>query len=94
MAPDYTGGGHGWPADRESLRAFYLDQARTRPDWHISVQETVELGDVVVVRARAGGHVEGEALRRDLQWLAYYRVTDGRICEIRVLSLVSVSPST
>ena len=54
------------------------------------MQETVELADVVVVRAHAGGHVveDGESRRRDVEWLASYRVRDGRIREIRILALV------
>jgi ketosteroid isomerase-like protein len=89
VAADYTGGGYGWPPDLDRLRAFYADQMRDRPDWSISIQETVESGDVVVVRACAGGtvNVDGRALRRDLEWLASYRVVNGRISEIRVLSL-------
>lgn len=92
VAADYTGGGYGWPGNRDSLRAFYAEQAATRPDWTITVQETVELDDAVVVLARAGGHVveDGGWRRRDVEWLAAYRVRDGRIREIRILSLVSL----
>ena len=56
------------------------------------MQETVELGDAVVVRARAGGHVVdgGGVVRKDVEWLALYRVSDGTIREIQVLSLVQV----
>jgi hypothetical protein len=93
VAPDYTGGGLGWPVDREQLRRFYQDQVRERPDWHIDVQETVEVGDTVVVRARAGGTVVEEIPRRKyLEWLAHYRIEEGLIREIRLLSVVPHPP--
>lgn len=90
IAQDYRGSGEGWPQTVGELRAFYAEQARARPDWHIDVQETVELGEVVVVRARAGGTVlDGGTPRvKRLEWLASYRVRDGLIREINLLSLV------
>ena len=81
VADDYAGSGHGWPADRPQLQAFYERQARERPRWRIDVQETIEVGEWVAVRALAG-----DADRR-VEWLAAYRVTGGRIAEIRVLAL-------
>ena len=81
VAPDYGGSGHGWPHDIDALRAFYERQARERPDWRIDVQETVEVGDWVAVRAHAG-----DAERR-VEWLTVYRLSGGRIAEIRVLEL-------
>lgn len=86
VAPDYTGGGHGWPATRADLQAFYEWQAAARPDWRIDVQETVEVGDCVVVRAHAGGTVEDGEVRR-LEWLAAYWLEGGRITRIEVLAL-------
>ena len=83
--PAYRGSGHGWPEDVASLRAFYAWQHQERPDWRIEVQETVELGDSVAVRATAGGTAGGA--RRDVEWLATYRIKAGRILEIRVLAL-------
>ena len=84
VAPEYAGGGHGWPEDRDALRAFYTRQARDRPDWQIRVLQTVEVGSSVVVRAHAGAL----GARPALTWLAHYRVVDGRIREIQVLSVV------
>ena len=81
VAGDYRGSGHGWPADATALRAFYERQARERPGWRIEVQETVEAGDWVAVRALAGD------ADRQVEWLAAYRVVAGRIAEIRVLAL-------
>ena len=65
---------------------------RDRPDWHIDVQSTVEVGDSVVVRAEAGGTVtvDGKPSHRRLEWLTHYRVTDGLIAEINLLSSVSL----
>lgn len=86
VAPGYRGSGHGWPEDAAALRAFYERQARVRPHWRIEVQETVEAGDWVAVRALAGD------ARRQVEWLAAYRVRAGRITEIRVLALVERPP--
>ena len=90
VAPDYRGDGYGWPADRDTLRAFYVAQQQSRPDWRIDVQETVDSGEWVAVRAYAGGTViseDGTSRRQDLEWLTAYRVVDGRVAETRVLSL-------
>ena len=93
VAADYRGSGPGWPATRDALLAFYEEQARSRPDWHIDVQATIELGDSVVVRAQAHGTVtdDGRQELRRLEWLTHYRVRDGRICEINVLAIVPVN---
>lgn len=82
VAPGYRGGGSGWPATRDDLRRFYADQARERPDWRIDVQETVQVGDSVVVRAHAGDAT------RQVEWLAHYRIAEGTLREITVLALV------
>lgn len=90
VAPDYAG--HGFPADRESLRAFYAWQARTAPDWRIDVEDVVESGDRVAVRAHAYGTRSESApgvplpapAYRDLEWIAIYRVADGRVAEVWV----------
>jgi SnoaL-like polyketide cyclase len=95
VAADYRGTGQGWPADLDSLRQFYVRQAELRPDWRIDVQETMELGDVVAVRAFAGGSVSHDAggsplatpYRKDVEWLTVYRVRDNRIAEITLLSV-------
>lgn len=92
VAADYRGSGLGWPATRDELLAFYEEQARSRPDWHIEVEATVELGDSVVVRAHAHGTVTdgGRQTTRHVEWLTHYRVSDGRIGEINVLAVAPV----
>ena len=90
VSPTYRGSGPEWPTTIEELRQFYRKQVRDRPDWHIDVQETVELGDDLVARALAGGTVtvDGVHRRRRLEWLAHYRVTGGLIHEINLLAVV------
>ena len=90
VATTYRGGGYEWPADFDSLLAFYEWQQRARPDWRIDVRESLELGDSVVVRATAGGTVETPSGpgRHDVEWLTHYRVVDGKISEITVLEIV------
>jgi predicted SnoaL-like aldol condensation-catalyzing enzyme len=95
VAPDYVGSGLGWAPDRETLREFYAGQAAQRPDWHIDVQETVEVGDWVAVRAHAGGTIAQDEddqpletpYQRAIEWLAAFRVVDGQLAETRFLSL-------
>ncbi len=95
VASDYRGFGHGWPADVDALRQFYVRQAELRPDWRIDVQETMELDDVVAVRAYAGGFVSHDAggsplvtpYRKDVEWLTVYRIRDSRIKEITLLAV-------
>ncbi len=97
VSSDYRGDGYGWPADREALRAFYTQQAHVRPDWRIDVQETVETGEWVAVRAFAGGTVvgdDGASRRQDLEWLTAYRVVDGMVVETRILSLLERAAPT
>jgi hypothetical protein len=96
---DYRGNGPDWTATTiEQLRQFYIDQYRDRPDWHIDVQETVELGDDVVVRAVAGGMVtiDGMNRRKRLEWMTHYRLKDGLISETHILSVVQhvLGPAT
>lgn len=100
VAPDYVGSGHGWPVDRDALRAFYSWQAQARPDWHIEVQEVVAVADRVVIRAHAGGTVAADEAGRPLaapsqgavEWLATYTVTDGLIAAIEVLAIRDREP--
>jgi SnoaL-like domain len=89
VSADYRGSGPDWPTTLDALRQFYLDQYRERPDWHIDVQDSIELGCDVVVRAVAGGAVQIEGVRRirRLEWLTHYRWRDGLICEINVLAV-------
>lgn len=95
VSVDYTGGGHGWPSTLPELRAFYEWQAHTRPDWHIEVQETIEVDDCVVVRAFAGGTISKDEQGIPLaapkasavEWVAAYRLADGQITRIDVLAL-------
>lgn len=90
VAAEYRGSGAGWPTTIEQLRQFYETQARDRPDWHIDVEEAVELRDSVVIRAHAYGTVRdsGQARTKSLHWLTHYRVVDRRITEINVLEVV------
>ncbi|GAC1332015.1 MAG: hypothetical protein NVSMB13_20500 [Mycobacteriales bacterium] len=95
VSPSYRGGGYGWPGDINALREFYRWQAQTRPDWTIEVQQTVEVGGCVVVRAFAGGTIARDEHGRPLaaptsravEWLTMYRVESEMITEIRVLAL-------
>lgn len=93
VSRDYVGRGDGWPTTFAALRQFYALQALERPDWHIDVQETLELAEIVVVRARAGGRVavDGTSRRRSVEWLALYRVQDALIREINLLAIVEGS---
>ena len=67
---------------------------RDRPDQHIEVQGTVDLGDSAVATAQASGTgvVEGQHQRQRLEWLTHYPVLDRRITEINVLAVMSVAP--
>ncbi len=95
VSPDYVGSGHGWATDVDALRAFYTWQAHYRPDWHIDVQETVEVSDWVAVRAYAGGIVAHDPAGQPLElpypaaveWLSAFRVVDGQLVETRFLSV-------
>ena len=95
VAPDYVGSGLGWAPDREALREFYTSQAALRPDWRIDVQKALAVGDWVAVWAHAGGTIahgeDGQPLatpcQRALEWLAAFRVVDGRLTETRFLSV-------
>jgi hypothetical protein len=95
VAASYVGSGHGWPADRGALRAFYEWQASTRPDWRIDVQDIIEVDGCVVVRAYAGGTISDDEggrplaapANRQVEWLAVYRLVDGSITEIEILAL-------
>lgn len=91
VAPDFAG--HGFPPDRESLRAFYEWQARVAPEWRIDVEDLVEQGDRVAVRAHAYGFrtesepgVPHERTWRELDWIAIYRFEGDRIAELWVVS--------
>jgi hypothetical protein len=93
VSPLYAGRGPEWATTIDELRRFYTDQILERPDWHIDIQETVEVGDSVVVRALAGGtvRVDGVAHRKRLEWLAHYRVVGQRITEINLLAIVPLA---
>ena len=101
VSADFVGGGMGWAENVEELRDFYSRQNRLRPDWHIDIQETVEVGEWVAVRALAGGQ---EAYNEDgspqdppfltsVEWLTVYRVVDRTIVEARFLSAVHLASS-
>lgn len=90
VAPGFTG--HGFAPDRDALKAFYAFQARTAPDWRIDVEDVVEQGDRVAVRAHAYGHRTvspagepyAEPVRREVEWIAIYRFEAGLIAEMWV----------
>lgn len=99
VSPDFRGSGNGWPADIAGLREFYRDQAQRRPDWHIDVQETIEVGEWVAVRAMAGGTMVTDDLgiadvspfAKAIEWMALFRVVSGRITETRLVSVVDLT---
>ena len=90
VAPDFAG--HGFPPDREGLRAFYERQARIAPEWRIDVVDLVEQGDRVAVRAHAYGFRSESATGvpypepawHEFEWIAIYRFADGLIAELWV----------
>jgi hypothetical protein len=95
VSPDYVGGGYGWAQNIQDLREFYGRQSRSRPDWHIDIQDSVEVGEWVAARAFAGGQ---EAYNEDgspqvppfptsVEWLAMFRVVDRKIVEVRIVSV-------
>jgi len=99
VSPSYVGSGQGWPESIEDLREFYSRQIRMRPNWRIEIQETVEVGEWVAVRAFAGGQEADDEhgtpqtspIISSVEWLALVRVVDRMIMEIRLMSLVSQS---
>jgi hypothetical protein len=99
VSPDYTGGGYGWPENVAELREFYDRQNRARPDWRIDIQQTVEVGEWVAVRALAGGmeayNEDGTRRSRPyitaVEWLTIFHVVNSRIVETRVISVLDHS---
>ena len=58
VSRDYVRTGSDWRGlapDFAALRAIYHRQATQRPDWRIDVQESIEVGEYVAVRALAAG---------------------------------------
>jgi hypothetical protein len=96
VSPDYTGGGYGWPENIAALHEFYDRQNRTRPDWRIDIQQTVEVGEWVAVRALAAGmeayNEDGTRQSRPyvtgVEWLTVFHVVNSRIVETRVISVL------
>jgi hypothetical protein len=90
------GSGNNWPADIVALHEFYRDQVRRRPDWHIEVRETVEVGEWVAVRASAGGTTSFDDLGialiapipKAIEWVALFQVVGGRIVETNLVSVI------
>jgi hypothetical protein len=99
VSPHYTGGGYGWPENVAALRELYDRQNRARPDWRIDIQQTVEVGEWVAVRALAGGmeayNEDGTRQSRPyitaLEWLTIFHVVNSRIVETRVISVLDHS---
>lgn len=104
VSRDYRGTGtvwQLWAPDFDQLRRFYRRQAVQRPDWRIEIQQTVEVGEYVAVRALAGGSLafdeDGAPQKSPFptagEWLSIYRVVDGRIMEANVVAWVVTSTS-
>ncbi len=102
VSGDYVGTGSDWgrfASDFDSLRAFYHRQAIQRPDWHIDVHETIEVGEYVAVRALAAGKeaLDDEGAPRQppfptaVEWLAVYHVVDGVILDSQVVTWLITS---
>ena len=99
VSPDYTGGGYGWADNIHSLREFYDRQNRLRPDWHIDIQDTTEVGEWVAVRAFAGGHEaydengspQPPPFLTEVEWLTVFHVVESMIVETRIISVVERS---
>ena len=97
VSSDYRGTGSEWhllAPDFEALREFYQRQATQRPDWRIDIQESIEVGEYVAVRALASGKqaFDDDGARRRppfptaVEWLTVYHVVEGRIVESRVVT--------
>jgi hypothetical protein len=102
VAPDYRGTGEDWQRlapDFDALRSFYVRQAAQRPDWRIDIQETMEVGEYVAVRALASGQQafdDDGAPRRPpfpiaVEWLTTYHVVDGKIRDSCVVTWLVTS---
>jgi hypothetical protein len=99
VSPHYAGGGYGWPENVAALHEFYDRQNRARPDWRIDIQQTVEVGEWVAVRAFAGGmeayNADGTCQSRPyvtaVEWLTIFHVVNSRIVETRVISVLDHS---
>jgi predicted ester cyclase len=97
MAPDYVW--HGGPTTRDELKQFIAWQRASAPDWRIAIQDMVAEGDRVAVRATARGTRTEESVGipfpepryMELTWIAIYRIEDGRIAEVWVVTQVEVS---
>jgi hypothetical protein len=99
---EYRGSGSEWlrlAPDFEALRAFYRRQATQRPDWRIDIQETIEVGEYVAVRALAGGKQaldDAGAPRKPPfptagEWLSVNHIVNGKLIEGRVVAWVVTS---
>jgi hypothetical protein len=99
VSPDYRGTGPEWQRlapDFEALRSFYQRQATQRPDWRIDIQESIEVGEYVAVRALANGKqaFDDDGARRrppfptSVEWLTVYHVVEGRIVASHMVTSV------
>lgn len=102
VSPDYRGTGSEWQhlaPDFDALHEFYRRQAIQRPDWRIDVQESIEVGEYVAVRALASGKqafaANGSPRRppfpTEVEWLTVYHVVKDKIVESWVVSSVVTS---
>lgn len=97
VSPHYRGTGDDWQRlapDFDALRTFYTRQAAQRPDWRIDVQESIEVGEYVAVRALAGGQqaFDDDGAPRQppfptaVEWLTVYHVVDRMIVDSSVVA--------
>jgi hypothetical protein len=104
VSPEYRGTGADWEelaSNIEVLREFYRRQATYRPDWRIDIQETIELGEYVAVRAYAHGiqaFDEDGTPRRppfptEVEWLSVNRILEGKLHEGRLITWLVRSES-
>jgi predicted ester cyclase len=89
---------HGWLASergREAVKTFAARQRQEAPDWRITIHDVIAEDDRVVVRATGSGtrtvanDIVGEDLvgrKVALDWIAIYRIAEGRIAERWVIT--------
>lgn len=89
LHPEYVNHSPGWPdlpRGREGVALVVRAMRDAFPDLHYTIEEQIEQGDAVVVRARVRGSHRGEFLGRagsgrgfDVQQITIERFRDGRI---------------
>jgi steroid delta-isomerase-like uncharacterized protein len=86
----HTPGSDQIPPGRDGLRTLHRMSMESFPDRNVSIEDIFAEGDLVVVRCRMTGTNEGgmpwagvpaNHNRVDIEWIAMYRVADGRMVE-------------